>query len=54
MSGQTDIALALFGDKRGLASLIQSDNIVGGGMRLTDMVQYIKESSIFLTKHLTQ
>ena len=54
VSGQTDIAFALLRDKSRLASLIQSSDVVGGGICLTDVVQNIEESGIFLTKHLTQ
>ena len=54
MGGQTDIAFALLRDKSRLASLIQSSDVVGGGICLTDVVQNIEESGIFLTKHLTQ
>ena len=54
MGGQADIALTLFGNESRLASLVQDSNVVGRGLRLTDMIQHIEEGSIFLTKHLAQ
>ena len=54
MGGQADVALALFRDKGWLASLIQRGDVISRGMRFTDMIQHIKKSLVFLTKHLTQ